>query len=199
MPPEPTKPLAEPAKLRPLIPTGVLTEFGEAMEDPEADRIAGVDGRDPTYVPGFSEMRVERDRQLGESARGRHPIGNVKLLPINLRWARRTKISGAPDETKIQKARIAGYEPVTKADVGQAWLTSLPDGAQILADGTIQKGDTILMKCSAQRAASNAYQKQKLTVERLGGSIAKAEDQGIATEAIPGTPIPVGSSLKLPL
>jgi len=183
-------------KVRDLVPTGIVTEFGEAYENPdEKDQITGWD---PTYVPGFSELRTQRDTELSEAAHGKRPPHRVSALPINLRWSRRTKVNGQPDETKVQKARLNGYEPVTKDDVGQPWFKSVPDGATILPDGTIAKGDTVLMKCAADRAARNAYRKQKLTMDRLGASIQKLQEQGMATDKTAGTEVQLGSQLKLP-
>lgn len=188
---------------RPLIPTGFVTEFGEAHIPEEG--LSDV-GADPTYVPGFSDLRLERDIQVAEAARGQRPKSRIKPLPINLRWSRSQKVTGKPDETKVQSARLRGYEPVTEADIGQSWLTKLPDGAIKLPDGTIQKGDTILMKCAPERAAQNAYRKHQLTVERLGSSIQKVQEEGVKLragqvvkmegDAVKGAPTQLGSQIK---
>lgn len=182
---------------RPLVRTGVQTEFGEAMIDPERER-AGTDvGTDPTYVPGFSDLRFTRDQQLAESARGRHPIGKVLTLPINLRWSRRTNTTGTPDGRKVQKAKQQGYQPVTASDIGQPWLTEMPEGATLLPSGEIVKGDTVLMKCAAERAALNQYRKQELTMNRLGASLQKAEDLGMAAETTQGAAQTLGSTVDM--
>lgn len=185
------------AKERPLVKTGVITEFGEA-EVPEGGDEQAYRSLDPTYVPGFSDLRVERDTQIGQAAVGKRPPHKVMSLPINLRWSKRSKVNGQPDETKLQKAKVMGYTPVSTKDVGQSWLTELPEGATVLPDGTIQKGDTVLMKCSPERAARNQYHKQKLTMDRLGASFAKAEERGVANETTEREPIQLGSQLKLP-
>lgn len=190
---------------KPLIPTGFITEFGEA-EIPE-DGINDLGMVDPTYVPGFSDLRIERDRQVAEARHGQRPPGKIMSLPVNMRWSRRQKATGKPDETKLQQAKLKGYEPVTKADVGKEWLTAIPDGAEVLPDGTIQKGDTILMKCDAKKAAQNAYRKQQLTMERLGASIQKVQEEGVKLRAgqvvkmegdtTKGAPTQLGSQIKL--
>lgn len=189
----------EPAKpvVRDLIPTGVWTDWGEAFEDPDFGVVNGADGRDPTYVPGYSELRVQRDIQLAEAAKGQRPPRKVLTLPIELRWSKRAKASGAPDERKVQAARIAGFEPVTKADVGQSWLTKMPDGVVELADGSLQRGDTILMKRSPEKAALSAYRKQKATMERLGASMERATDLGMSLEKTTGKPVETGSRVNV--
>lgn len=186
-----------PPIVRPLIATGVLTEFGEAhIEEGVDGSFAGL--ADPTYVPGFSDLRFQRDQQLGEAAKGHRPSNRVMLLPVNMRWSRRTKTDGKPDETKVQKAKVNGYTPVLATDVGQPWLTAIPDGATVLPDGTIGKGDTVLMKCAPERAAQNAYRKQKLTMDRLGASIQKAEGVGMEATTVKSAPVDLGSQLRLP-
>lgn len=189
---------------KPLIPTGFVTEFGEA-EVPEGGLEHAVSA-DPTFVPGFSNLRIERDKQIAESRHGNRPPGRIMSLPVNMRWSRRQKTSGRPDETKLQQAKMKGYEPVTKADVGKEWFTAIPEGAEVLADGTIQKGDTILMKCDAKRAAQNAYRKNQLTMERLGASIQKVQEEGVRLrsgvvkmegDTTKGSPTQLGSQIKL--
>lgn len=174
-----------------------MTEFGEAMVDPTRETSGTDVGTDPTYVPGFSDLRFERDRQLAEAAKGKRPPTTVKPLPINLRWAKRAKVNGEPDGRKVQKARQQGYEPVTAADLGSVWLRELPEGATTLPSGEIVKGDTVLMKCAAERAALNQYRKQELTMNRLGASLQKAEDLGMAAESVKGATQTLGSMVDV--
>lgn len=191
-------PSKEPAAVvRPLVPTGVINEFGPVELDMEYEARMG-SGLDHTYVPGFSEMRVRRDKEVEEAHRGQRPWNRVFTLPVNMRWSRRTKASGNPDETKVQNARLQGYEPATKADIGKPWLERLPDGATFGPDNTILKGDAVLMVCPQQRAAQNQHRKNEATKQRLQSSMAKAESVGAVTEAKAAAGIDLGSQMKNP-
>jgi hypothetical protein len=57
-----------------------------------------------------------------------------------------------------------GYKAVNKSDVGkQSWLTALPPGATIDPDGSIRKGDTVLMVTDAASAGKNSARRQAQT------------------------------------
>jgi hypothetical protein len=43
---------------------------------------------DLTYVPGFSELRLARDKAIVEVMQGRRRANEVPSLPMNFRWAR---------------------------------------------------------------------------------------------------------------
>jgi len=51
-----------PDTVRPLVPTAIRTEFGEVLEDASFYQIQG---RDLTYVPGYSNLRRARDLAKG--------------------------------------------------------------------------------------------------------------------------------------
>src|SRR5688572_3727261 len=128
--------------------------------------------RDHSYVPGFSEMRRNRDIKLGEVQRGEAHVSDLKALelPVNVRWARSHKSTGAPDSSKQFGHSRRGYKLVNADEhKGQAWLTALPPGSQIGPDGSIRNGDTTLMWCSREDAATNEAYKRRLTHERLHG------------------------------
>ena len=154
-----------PQKKKPLLDAMIRTEFGDVLAEgvyADPERVA----EDITYVPGFSEMRVERDKALGEVARGERDAVDVPQLPINLRWSRRSNTKGDPDHSRSILAQNMGYEPVNaETDKGQPWFTRLPEGAQILPGGLVVKGDTVLMKCSKERAAKNSAENFKRMVE----------------------------------
>lgn len=155
---------------RPLIASQPVSEFGdlplsEAFNDPS------LMDRDQSYVPGWSEMR--RNRDLKHAAYMQDPTAEnrkaVPSLPVNLRWARSQNRAGNPDSTKPYSHGRKGYRVVTKESVGQEWLTTLPPGAQIGADGSIRNGDCILMVADALDAAKSERAKRHFTDERLNG------------------------------
>ena len=142
---------------RPLVDTTIRTEFGDVLESPEFYDVSGAD-RDLTYVPGFSDMRRARDLELAAVAAGKKDRRDAKIepLPVNCRWVRCTTVRGDPDARKQITTANLGYEAVTKKDIGQPWLKSLPPGATFTADGSIRKGDTVLMVATGKQAARNA-------------------------------------------
>lgn len=187
----------EDSVVRPLVHTGVVTEFGPVLEDPDA-RTFGYDQQvDVTYTPGWSELRRQRDEQLSEAAHGRRPPGKVLTLPGNVRLVRRTTVNGTPEMTSGIQHGNMGYRPITKDDVGQSWFTKMPGGAIALPDGSIAKGDCLYMYCPPEQAARNAAAQQQRTMDRVGATMAKAERHGIeATVTKEGDPIPLGSQIS---
>lgn len=161
---------------RPLVETTIRTEFGDVLEDPSFYDVSGSD-RDMTYVPGFSDMRRERDLELAAVASGRKPAhkANISPLPVNLRWTRATDVRGAPDSRKLIAAGNVGYRLVNKAEVGkEEWLRKMPPGAEVAADGSIRKGDTVLMiadgKTAARNFARKAAQTRRMVSETAGAA-----------------------------
>jgi len=160
---------------RPLVNTAPIDEFGVVKEELLND--ASTQGVDLTYVPGFSEMRYERDIQMAEYAHGTRRGQDVRTLPVNVRLVRATTTTGHPEGGKLMKARIDGYEPLTKKDIGQAYLTKLPPGARELPDGTLATaaGDAIYMKAPAERVALNQRRKQR-AMENAQASLAEGSE-----------------------
>ena len=69
---------------------------------------------------------------------------------------------GNVDGKKMMSARNAGYQPLTKDDVGGPILSSLPVGATVQPDGTITNaaGDCVLTFADAAAAGRNARHKE---------------------------------------
>lgn len=156
---------------RPIVATGIRTEFGDVQEDAAFFDTAGAD-RDLTYVPGFSDMKRARDLELAavaSGAKGKHEA-NIKSLPVNVRWTRVTTPKGAPDGMKQISTANLGYKAANKSDIGKEWLRELPPGAAYTADGSIQKGDTILMVTDGKTAARNSARKQAATARMIDPS-----------------------------
>ncbi len=148
---------------KPIVPTGIMTEYGEFKDDPGLlfDE-AGASG-DPLYVPGYSDMRRAADTARG---RGETP----KPLPVNLRWVRRTKVSGQPTAERMVAGQHAGYTAVRADQVGRVeWLTELPPAGTELPDGTIGNADSILMVQEGPRAARRAVAKTLRWLEQATG------------------------------
>ena len=156
---------------KPLMDATLVTEFG-GVEDLESFKADGASQRDYTWVPGFSQMRVDRDLALGALHRQEIRAKDVPILPVNLRWFRRVRGTGSdPDQMKTAHAKNMGYRAATQADIGQAWLTTFPPGAIEEPDGTITTaaGDNVLMVASGQVAARNAMQKKIATEAMVDG------------------------------
>jgi hypothetical protein len=159
------------ADKKPLYDATQVTEFG-GIEDMESFRAEGVAQRDYTYVPGFSEMRVQRDVDLKRHANGEIRAQEISILPVNARWFRQVKGSGSdPDQMRVAHARNQGYRVVTKADIGQPWLKEVPPGGMVAPDGTIKSaaGDLGLFVIDQQGAARNAMQKKIRTEDMVDG------------------------------
>ena len=175
-------------KKRPLVPTGIVTEFGEVLDNPaELAAETGADN-DLTYVPGFSDMR--RNYDLAK-ARGEKPVP----LPVNMRWARRTQINGQPTNARLVQHQNLRYRPATKDDIGQPWLKALPAAATILPDGSIGMADNQLMVCDQRDAAGNAYKrlmrwKQANEAAKDSAFLAKAQFEGANPVVTVETPKP---------
>jgi hypothetical protein len=158
---------------RQLIETYVAPEFGELKNEPEFSDTFGK--RDLTFVPGFSDLRIARDLAVAEVRKGLRDGATVPTLPVNLRWARSQRKDGTPDSRKMISAGNLGYKVVTKEDIGQPWLTALPGGAAIAADGTIRLGDTTLMVATAEKAGKNAFAKRAKVEQQMAGAMAGFE------------------------
>lgn len=172
----------------PLVLTAPVSEFGdlpEGFNDPQEQ------DRDNSYVPGFSDMRRARDVAIAHYVRHKGERSAIQPLPVNLRWARNQNMKGDPDSSKQFGHGGRGYRVATKTDVGQAWLTKLPPGAELGADGSIRKGDTVLMVCDAQQAAKNQRAKEIRTANRVTGMTsvlaAKAKQDGAGWKGVDPT------------
>lgn len=158
---------------RPLVGATIRTEFGDVLEDASFYDTGGAD-KDLTYVPGFSDMRRDRDLELAAVASGQKARHEAKIpvLPVNCHWARKTTPRGAPDGRKSISYGNLGYRAATKDMIGKHdWLTEMPPGATFDADGTICKGDTVLMVTDAKNAARNVARRQAETNRMVGAAV----------------------------
>lgn len=171
------------APIRDLIPTGVMTEFGELYDDPNEKPAMGGQTIDHTYTPGWSDLRWQRDYALAEVAQGRRAKGDVPSLPGNVRLVRRSNAAGQPDMVKQVQSSNRGYRPIKASDIGQPWFTEMPPGATTLADGSIAKGDCVYMYCPPEKAARNRYEQDRKTARRLTGAAERAESAGVKYES----------------
>ena len=159
----------------PLVLTQPASEFGDYTET-VAFNDPAMAGRDMSYVPGFSGMRVNRDTKIAEYVNHKIQRSEIPELPVNMRWARNQSRDGKPDSSKVFGHSLKGYRMVTKEDLPDAngtpkhdWLLGLPPGADISADGVIRKGDTALMVATKEQAAKNARIKAETTARRVSG------------------------------
>ncbi len=181
---------------RELVPTAIRTEFGEVLEDAAFHETAGAN-RDYTYVAGYSDLRRSRDAAIAKEQKehpGKVNWKNVPDLPARLQWVRVTKvISGAPDNTKEIDAGSNGYRPVLKTDLGQDWFKAMPSGAMERADGSILKGDTVLMVCDQQQAARNAALNQR-EIQQQSKRVGANPDVALLETQVAEAPVQVRST-----
>lgn len=150
----------------PLLDTTPPPEFGAVHLDPNFADPHGAN-LDHTYVPGFSDLRKDRDVALAEVRAGARKAKDVPTLPVNLRWVRCQRSNGEPDNTKLWTAAQRGYVPVKDAQVGaEAWLKALPLGAVKDGNGMIRNGDTVLCVATAEAAGRNQARQQLRTKQR---------------------------------
>ena len=154
---------------KPLVTAAVMTEFGPVLEDPSFLDPHGASG-DLTWTPGWSELRRQRDLAHAEYVKtySRQPTAkDLPTLPGQLVLARRSKpMSGLPDNTDVLTFGQEGFRVVTKDDIGKAWFCpdrKLPVGSEILADGTVVKGDAVYMWADAGSAAKRAARRTQHT------------------------------------
>jgi hypothetical protein len=180
--------VAKDQNVKQLVNANLITEFGGVEETPDF-RNEGVAQHDYTYVPGFSDLRRKRDTELGQLARNEIRANEVSTLPVNVRWYRTVQGKGSePDMMRAYAAQNQGYKAVTKADIGQPWLTRLPPGAIEAPDGTIRSsgGDLALYVINQQGAARNAYRKKKATEDMIDGMEMKAGGLGHVAQSHKG-------------
>ncbi len=189
------KPKAAPE--RALIPTGIMTEYGELYDDPDATPAMGGQQIDHTFTPGWSELKWQRDNALAEVAQGKRAKGDVPTLPGNVRLVRRSTAAGQPEMLKQIQSSNRGYRPITDQDIGQPWFKNLPPGAIKLADGTIAKGDCVYMYCTPEQAARNRYERDRNTMRRLTGAADRAERTGVTYESTPMKPLTGAPASKI--
>lgn len=160
-----------PTKTVPLIPSHALTEFG-AVETSAVFSDPTIMDRDHSYVPGWSDLRRQRDGQLAEVVAGKRAANTVMTLPVNLRWARNQDKTGSPDSSKVFGHGRKGYRLVdANKDKKEPWFTALPPGTTVAADGSIRNGDTVLMVATAADAGRSALAKQMETERRVTGAV----------------------------
>lgn len=155
-------------KKRELIPT-IQTAYGPVVEG--EDFYTAGPGGDVTYVPGYSDLRKERDLAIADRKK---PL----TLPVRLQWARNARVSGEPDSTKQWEYQSLKYRPVTKDDLGEAWFTAMPPAGSVAPDGSIRMQDMTLMVCDAQTAAQNAARVQRATERQTASIGGKLLSQG---------------------
>lgn len=159
----------------PLVISQPPPEFGELQELPEFRDTTAMNG-DLTYVPGFSEQRWARDREINEVMTGQRRPQDVRSLSLNFRWSRCQNKKGEPDSRKVVRAGNRSYKAVTKDDVGPGKLIEkLPAGAAIAADGTIRNHDVQLMVAEAKDVARNEFRKRARTEAATRGAEAGFE------------------------
>jgi hypothetical protein len=131
---------------RPLVPTAARAHLGEVRESSEFNDM-GAAAQDLSYVPGYSDIRRERDRAMAE---GRKP----RPLRFRLQLVRVKNSAGAPDSRMGAYWRAKGYKEVQGSEM-EGMGIAMPVGGMMSAEGFVDVGDTRLFVCDAERAARN--------------------------------------------
>jgi hypothetical protein len=139
---------------RPLVRTETRAHLGETRESAEFNDMDGA-AQDLTYIPGYSDLRRQRDRDMQA---GRKP----KPLPFRLQLVRVKNVAGAPDSRMGAWWRAQGYREVLASDMEGMGIT-MPIGGMTSAEGYVDVGDTRLFVCDAQRAARNEQDWRRAT------------------------------------
>jgi hypothetical protein len=189
--------------VKPIVPTTIRTEFGDVLESEAFQASSGAAG-DFTYVPGYSDLRRQRDQDLKEVGEGKKKAADVTALPVRLQWVRSVRVNNSPDNRKPVEFGNNSYRNVTLADKGQPWFTGMPEGAVVEAGGEIRQGDCTLMVVDGPKAARNAAGIQFRTNQMLRdtaaaqlmalGASKPGSDPSFTVSQ--GEQITVGSSIK---
>lgn len=156
---------------RPMVISAPMSEFGEA--DPSyiaEDRMTTLQ-EDMQYVPGFSDLRYQRDIEMAEFHQGTRNGTDVSTLPVNCHWVRRSTVAGKTDQVQLMRKKLDKYRPVHKDEAGtKPWLTGLVDGWSYTPEGNIisSSGELQLMVLEGQAAANRARTKEKKWLDQCG-------------------------------
>ncbi len=153
---------------RPLIISAPISEFGETDASYTAEDRMTTLQEDHQYVPGFSDMRYQREIEMAEYHEGTRDGKDVSHLPANCYWVRRTTPSGKTDQMKLMGKKMDGYRPVLKDDVGKPWLTGLVDGWNYTPEGHIMSasGELQLVVLEGAAAANRARKKERKWLDK---------------------------------
>lgn len=149
---------------KPLIAVGDRDTFGGLRDsaqfhDPETQ------AADPTYVPGYSDLR--RHNSLAATDFGRqHGMKKVRV-ENRLHWVRTQKpASGAPDARDVTSHLARGYQFVTTENIASLGIEAPPAAQVDLATKRYVVGDTTLMYCTREVAQRNENVLRRATEER---------------------------------
>lgn len=159
-------------ELRPFVDSGPVSEFGETDASYTAEDRMTTLQEDFQYVPGFSDLRYQRELELAEYHQGRRMGRDVSSLPANCYWARRNTPNGKTDSAALMRKKLDQYRPVLKDEAGKVpWLTELVDGWSYTPEGHIisASGELQLMVLEGAAAANRARKKEKKWIEQSGG------------------------------
>lgn len=137
----------------------------------EFDQDFGVSRFDASYVPGYSEKRIENQIRARDSK---------PLLPLpRLEWVRVTKKGGQmtseSDEGMVEWLRL-GYRACGVDDL-ESFGFGFPPTAHVGSDGLIRRGDVALFVVGDERAERNRI-RQKRTNEEFASREVLAGDTG---------------------
>lgn len=156
---------------RPLIISAPISEFGETDASYTAEDRMTTLQEDHQYVPGFSDLRYQREIEMAEYHAGTRDGKDVSHLPANCYWVRRTTPSGKTDQMKLMGKKMDGYRPVLRDEAGTVpWLTGLVDGWSYTPGGEIisASGELQLVVLEGSAAANRARRKEKKWLDQSG-------------------------------
>lgn len=129
---------------KPVIEVKERNPFGESIDD----SVMQNPSRTRTYVPGYSDKAVERERAIAE---GEAP----KALPARLHWVRAERSTGTPDNRRVADMKAKGYKVLLWDEAEKLGYKVSESAAHKGPGGEVVLGDTVLMMAPAPVAAAH--------------------------------------------
>jgi len=125
--------------------------------------------RDKFYVHGYSDRRVQFDRELAEKGAG-------TPLPFRLQYVPVETFGNKPTNVKPSEYRMHGYKPVLFDECASHGIDPEKSGFVRGEDGTCRVGSQMLMMAPASAAARMAKQLDERNLEQAGAPRARMEN-----------------------
>jgi hypothetical protein len=140
--------------------------FGDgAFAEDSLEQIEKIDREwDRSYVPGYSEKRVENER--------RRKDGLAELPTPRLQWVPVTKPDGtSSDQRDMMPWFQLGYRFVEEGDFARLGITGMPPTAIKGSDGLIRRGDVALAYVDEERAKFNQRRQANINAEAHAATV----------------------------
>lgn len=157
------------------IPRKPLLFADSYFDDERIDDMLAAEerGEDPSYIPGYSEMK--RDNEI-RAAKGQKRIPHNRYQWV--RCSRRNGTTVSEADEQMMEFRKLGYRAAGIEDLeNDPVVKGLPPAATVGADGLIRRGDLALFVVGDKRAERNR-EVQRIANEGAGKTKAPASKTG---------------------